>query len=85
VGLESILGIRRQGNKLYIDPCIPPEWPEYSIDYRFGNTNYHIHVENPVGAYHAVSQVILDGRLLSDYVISLENDGKEHEVSIVMK
>jgi cyclic beta-1,2-glucan synthetase len=85
VGLESILGLHRQGGKLSIKPCIPPDWPGYSIAYRFGDTVYHIHVENPVGAYHAVSQVILDSQLLSGYEISLQNDGKEHEVSIVMK
>src|SRR5690606_30263513 len=35
-GIEWILGLRRRGTRLYISPCIPSEWPEYSVHYRFG-------------------------------------------------
>ena len=84
VGLEAILGLHRQGDKLLIEPCIPSDWPEYSIDYRFGETIYHIHVENPSGAYNAVSWMSMDGQSLFDYVIHLRADDGEHEILIML-
>jgi len=84
VGLEAILGLHRQGDNLLIEPCIPSDWPEYSIDYRFGETIYHIHVEKLGDAYSAVSRVSMDGRCLSDYVIPLCADDDEHEIIIIL-
>jgi cyclic beta-1,2-glucan synthetase len=84
VGLEAILGLHRQGDKLLFEPCIPSDWPEYSIDYHFGNAVYHIHVENPGGAYRAVSRMSIDGRSLSDNAIHLRADDDEHEVFITL-
>lgn len=34
--LEGILGITREGDSLTVKPCLPPEWPGYTLDYRFG-------------------------------------------------
>ncbi|MFZ5911460.1 MAG: GH36-type glycosyl hydrolase domain-containing protein [Chloroflexota bacterium] len=82
LGLESILGLQRKGDKLEIQPCIPPGWPEYSIDYRFGNAIYHIRVENRGGA---VSQVVIDGKSLSENAIPLYDDGEEHDVNVILK
>ena len=45
-GIEYILGIRRRGQKLSIKPCIPNDWPEYSVTYRYGKTKYAIQVHN---------------------------------------
>jgi cellobiose phosphorylase len=84
IGLEAILGLHRNGNILHIKPCIPPEWSGYSIDYRFGNAKYHIHVENPNGSYQAVSQIIMDGQPLSEHRILLEDDKKEHNVEVIL-
>ena len=49
LGLERILGLRRMGKALQFDPCIPPGWPAYRIEYRFGSTTYRIEVRNPDG------------------------------------
>ncbi|MDF2934945.1 MAG: glycosyltransferase, partial [Paenibacillaceae bacterium] len=40
VGLEWILGIRRRGSRLVLDPCVPDSWPGFQVDYRFGSTEY---------------------------------------------
>lgn len=44
VGLEHILGIQRRGQRLYIVPCIPANWPGYDVTYRYGKTSYVIAV-----------------------------------------
>ncbi|MBA2687784.1 MAG: hypothetical protein H0U64_06765, partial [Gemmatimonadaceae bacterium] len=31
VALESLLGFQKRGDRLLVDPCIPPTWPEFSL------------------------------------------------------
>ncbi len=35
VGLEDILGFRVEKDRLFINPCIPKDWEEYSIRYTY--------------------------------------------------
>ena len=41
-GIEYILGLQKQGDRLIINPSIPSEWDHVAITYRYGNTPYHI-------------------------------------------
>ena len=38
IGLEAILGFKKEGNTLTIDPCVPVEWREFRIEYRHGRS-----------------------------------------------
>jgi cyclic beta-1,2-glucan synthetase len=82
LGVEAILGLRRFGERLQLDPCIPPDWPAYQLTYRYGRTPYHIQVHNPDGVSRGVQRVELDGQPLADGQIPLEDDGRPHEVSV---
>jgi cellobiose phosphorylase len=84
LGLEAILGISKVGAALNINPCIPHFWPGFKVDYRFGNTYYRISVENPHNINRGVRQVLLDGNLLPGNQVPLVEDGKPHEVQVVM-
>jgi len=44
LGTEMILGLRRSGDYRQRHPCIPNDWLEFEISYRFGSSIYHIHV-----------------------------------------
>ena len=84
-GLESILGFRKRGSTLSIDPCIPSEWKGFEITYRYGDSVYRIHVDNPRGASRGVTHISLDGLVLSgDGQVPLRDDGLEHEVKVVL-
>jgi cyclic beta-1,2-glucan synthetase len=83
-GLESILGIRRQGAVLSVDPCIPSSWPEYTVSWRFGRTRYEITVENPAGQSRGVGQAELDGAAVDPRAIPLRDDGGTHRVRVVL-
>ena len=83
-GLESILGFSRKADQLIIDPCIPKKWTEFSIEYRFGETEYHIHVANPENVNRGVSVITVDGAALPDNAVSLINDGGTHMVEVRM-
>jgi cyclic beta-1,2-glucan synthetase len=84
-GLESILGFRRLGSALSIDPCIPREWKGFAITYWHGSSLYRIRVENPNGVCRGVSQISLDGALISGgALVPLSDDGSEHSVEVVL-
>jgi cyclic beta-1,2-glucan synthetase len=84
-GLEWILGFRKRGSGLRIDPCIPRWWKGFEITYRFGGTLYQITVENPTGVCRGVSRVSLDGTLLpGEALVPLSDDGGEHQVVVVL-
>jgi cellobiose phosphorylase len=84
VGLEAILGIRRIGQTLRIDPCIPKTWSSYQVTYRVGKTTFQISVENPTGINRGVRQVKLDGNVLNDNEIPLLDDGGQHQVNVLL-
>ena len=84
-GLEWILGFRMGGMTFSIDPCIPRNWPSYSIRFRYHSATYQIKVDNPSGVSRGVALIELDGKLLPGSAnIHLANDGVVHQVHIVM-
>jgi cyclic beta-1,2-glucan synthetase len=82
LGLEALLGLRLDRGALRIDPCIPKEWKNFRLHYRFGKTVYHITVLNPEGANQGVNQILLDREILSEMKIDLVDDGQEHEIIV---
>ena len=84
LGVEALLGFKRKGNRLEIDPCIPADWTGYDLTYRNGETVYTIHVHNPHGLNRGVSQITLDGAPVSDGSIPLLDDGLAHEVQVTL-
>jgi cyclic beta-1,2-glucan synthetase len=84
LGIEAILGITRTGAALTINPCIPSSWPEFKVDYRFGNTHYQISVENPHNLNRGIKQVLLDGKPLPGNQVPLVEDRLPHEVQVLM-
>ena len=84
LGVERLLGLNRVGDTLQIDPCIPKEWTEYEMEYRFGKTNYHIQIKNPQEVNRGVKEINLDGKKLKDSKIPLVDDGQVHEVEVII-
>jgi cyclic beta-1,2-glucan synthetase len=83
-GLEGILGLRRQGDRFRVDPCIPSAWPGFSIAWRVGTSRYAIEVENPERRCRGVARVELDGAPVDPAAIPLRDDGAEHRVRVVL-
>jgi cyclic beta-1,2-glucan synthetase len=85
-GIESILGLRRQGAFLLLDPCIPKHWPGFEIVFRYASTRYEIVVENPHGVSRGIATAELDGLPLSEVPIRvpLVDDGKIHSILAVL-
>ena len=82
VGLEAILGFRRRGDRLMIEPCVAPDWRRYEITYRYRSASYNIIVENAAGTGRGVRAVTVDGEIARDGEIPLRDDGKAHVVRV---
>jgi cyclic beta-1,2-glucan synthetase len=83
-GLEGILGLRRRGAKLEMDPCIPASWPAYSITWRLGATRYEIEVANPERRCRGIAQAVLDDARVEPNAIPLVDDGGVHVLKVVL-
>jgi len=82
--LEYILGFKLEGAHLRINPCIPRFWREFEITYRRGQTTYRIKVENPHACSRGIASIEVDGHRQSDDKISLADDGRLHDIRIIM-
>ena len=74
--VESLLGLRREGERLHLAPCYPIEWPEYRLRYRYRDTVYRIRVQQNSGD----RRFSIDGIDQAEWVIPLQDDGVEHVV-----
>lgn len=84
VALEAILGFRRQDNLLWIEPCVAKHWPEYELKYRYGSATYRIHVDNKAGVCGGVRSLLLDDVPLTDLKVPLADDGRLHDVRVIL-
>ncbi len=84
LGIEGLLGIRRLGQELYVEPCIPKDWPGFTLVYRYGSTDYRVKVENPEAVCRGVKQVTLDDKTVSDGKVHLRDDGEPHMLKVLM-
>ena len=81
-GLESILGFKLRGNRLELDPCIPTNWAEYQIVFKYHNSVYVIKIQNPEGVSTGVRYIEIDGQTQPS--INLLKDGLTHHIRVVL-
>jgi cellobiose phosphorylase len=76
--LETMLGLRIEGNQLRLTPRLPKSWPSFAIHYRYRQTSYHITVNRlPEGASPS-TRIRLDGQDLTGETIPLQDDRRDH-------
>ena len=73
--LESILGFRLEGDRLFLAPAIPAHWPGFEIAFRHGSARYEIQVVNAAGAGGA-------GAAAGVMPIVLADDGELHVLRV---
>jgi cyclic beta-1,2-glucan synthetase len=84
-GLEWMLGFRLRGMALFIDPCIPRNWPGYTIRFRYHSATYQIRVDNPSSVTRGVVMTEVGGRRFAGVAaIPLADDGALHHVRILL-
>jgi cyclic beta-1,2-glucan synthetase len=84
LSVEMILGLRLEGDRLRIDPCIPKTWPEFTIVYRTKGSTYRIRVNNAQGVNRGVQQMRLDGQVLEASYVTIQPNSGDHEIIVTM-
>lgn len=80
---ESLLGLQRDGDTLTIVPCIPPDWPEYRLHYRYRDTPYLIRIRQvDCDGDRTASGLSLDGIPQDSSRFALVDDGVLHRVEM---
>jgi cellobiose phosphorylase len=79
--VESLLGLRLEGDRLRIEPCLPANWNGFTLHYRYRETVYHVTVHQTP---HATGdqRLSVDGQTQSDMAVTLVDDRVEHKVDL---
>jgi cyclic beta-1,2-glucan synthetase len=76
--VESLLGLRLEGDKLRLAPCLTADWQTFRIHYRYRETVYHIAVSQT----RAGMRMTVDGVERPDGAIPLVDDRRDHFVEV---
>jgi cellobiose phosphorylase len=79
--VESLLGLKLETDKLYIEPCLPSDWVSFKIHYRYRETIYRITLTQLHEDINKLT-IILDGVESQNKFILLVDDRKEHLVEV---
>jgi cellobiose phosphorylase len=82
--LESLLGVRRDGDTLRLSPCLPADWKEYRLHYRYRETTYHVTVTQTSDGDEEAA-VWVDGEPQVDDAVALVDDLVEHTVRVLVR
>ena len=81
-GIKYLLGLKIENEELYINPCIPSDWKEYSIRYQYGNSIYNIRVINPNGKMQGINRFRINGVENSEKKITLNKLGGVYNIEV---
>ncbi|MGA9420829.1 MAG: cyclic beta 1-2 glucan synthetase, partial [Rhodanobacteraceae bacterium] len=80
---ESLLGVRRSGDRLRFEPCLPGAWPGFTLRYCHGNSLYRVVVRRALATDTRVG-VVLDDMPQADGSLRLIDDGHAHAVEVIV-
>ena len=83
VGIEYILGLKIENEYLRIEPCIPKDWKEYLIRYKWKDSIYNIKITNINQKNTGVEKVILNGEIVENK-IKLDGGNKVYNIEVIM-
>ena len=79
-----MIGVRADYQGLLIDPCLPSHWKSVSMRRTFRGAHFQVTVENPEGRQTGVKSVTLDGSPVEGNLLPVLDDGKTHEVKVMI-
>jgi len=86
-GVEGILGIRREGDFLIVEPCIPAAWPGFEATVNVGSGRYEVRVYTLSDSEQEAEHAVLDG-LPADCVkgrVRIPLGGGTHNLSMSVR
>ena len=82
-GIKYILGLKIEKEYLKIEPCIPKDWKEYLIRYKWKESIYNIKVINENKKNTGVEKVFLNGQEVENK-IKLDGGNRIFNIEVVM-
>ena len=82
-GIEYILGLKIENGVMKFEPCIPKDWKEYLIRYKWGKSIYKIKIKNPNQKNTGVEKVFLNGNEVANG-IRLDGNNRIFNVEVIM-
>lgn len=82
LGVEAVLGLRRVGNQLRIEPRLPRHWPGFQATVRTDGGVLEITVENLHGADRDATEILADGSRLQGSSVDLPSGGATRRVLV---
>ena len=82
--VESLLGLLIEANRLRFAPCVPREWKQFTMRYRFRETFYEITVRQTEAATEevAATHVTVDGVRQMEPFVEMIDDRRDHHVQV---
>ncbi|WP_122036217.1 GH36-type glycosyl hydrolase domain-containing protein [Aliivibrio sp. EL58] len=78
-----ILGVRAGFEGLTIDPCIPTNWPEFSVTRQWRGATYNIQVKNPNSVSKGVQSITINGEEVNG-AVPVQAEGSVNNVIVIM-
>ncbi|MDH3301508.1 MAG: cellobiose phosphorylase [Acidimicrobiia bacterium] len=83
LAVEAVLGLRRIGDKLRIDPRLPHHWPGFVATVRVDGGVLEIAVtNNTAGGAPAETEIRVDGAAIAGNHVAIPGDGATHRVEV---
>lgn len=79
---QYLLGVRPEFDSLTVDPCIPADWKEFTVDRIWRGAEYRIRVTNPKGVEKGVAEIRLNGETVDS--IPVQVPGSVSEIEVIM-
>lgn len=83
-GIEYILGLKIINETLSLEPCVPSNWKEYLIRYKYGKSIYNIKVNNPNGKNTGVEKFMVNGKEIIEKSVKLDDKGGIFDIEVTM-
>ena len=84
ITLEHVLGIRREGEWMAFNPCVPRHWRRFHVTLRIPGAEYRITMENPHGVNRGVQSVAVEGRPVEGNRVKLQPNSGTHAVLVTL-
>jgi cellobiose phosphorylase len=82
-GTQYILGLRPTYIGLLIDPCIPHDWPGFTVTRHVRGATYVVEVQNPNRVCKGVKSITVDDQAVAGNIVPYLSAG-QHRVRVVL-
>ena len=81
---QYILGIQPDYDGLKIDPCVPSQFGDYTVDRQFRGAQYHISIQNPDQRQKGIRELTVNGKKIEGNIVPFEEGVTEYNVTAIM-